>query len=308
MPPKTKDSTTTSDPPVTDQIAQINQTLTHHTTLVTTFESRLSDLTTRLETMSTNHSTILQSNQELAQQFTTFQDTIKNDNITTNQRIDQKFDSILQLLNPQTPSSSSPPDTTTSMPSTHSHPTTHRFQTAYNIINQQQPPTPIHSSQQNISQTNSHRPTGFHQKESRDFHVSKFMKLLAEDTLNSDSLQDLELFYDSIISHLNTVVLTSDLFPSYQDLTSTFNFKDHLHDTFRSENLTHLEYMQGLINYDTFGKGLRKFLLDPKTISSTTCPESAIQLMSLRHERDGFTLLKTFIFRRSPQLDGIYKD
>jgi hypothetical protein len=77
MPPKTKDSTTTSNPPVTDQIAQINQTLTDHTTLVTTFESRLSDLTTRLETMSTNHSTILQSNQELAQQFTTFQDTIK---------------------------------------------------------------------------------------------------------------------------------------------------------------------------------------------------------------------------------------
>ncbi len=136
----------------------------------------------------------------------------------------------------------------------------------------------------------SHKPTGFHQKESRDFHVIKFIKLLADDTLNSDSLQDLELFYDGIISHLNNVALTSDLFPSYQDLTTTFDFKDHLHDTFQSVNLNQLDYTQGLINYETFGKGLWKFLLDPKTIHSTTCPKSAIQLMSLWHEHDGFIL------------------
>jgi hypothetical protein len=123
-------------------------------------------------------------------------------------------------------------------------------------MHQQHTPSLVQSAQQTMPPSGSHKPTGFHQKESRDFHVIKFIKLLADDTLNSDSLQDLELFYDGIISHLNNVALTSDLFPSYQDLTTTFDFKDHLHDTFQSVNLNQLDYTQGLINYETFGKGL----------------------------------------------------
>jgi hypothetical protein len=271
MPPKTKDPITTSDPIINDQITHINQTLQDHSNLVTSFESRLNDLTTHLETMTTTQSTILQSNQELAHHFPTFQDTITNEILTTNQCIDNKFDSILQILNQQAPSSSSSTNPTPSAPSSQPHATTHRFQATYDNMQQQQTPSLVQSSPQTTSFSGSQKPTGFHQKESRDFHVSKFRKLLADDSLNSDSLQDLELFYDGIISHLNTVALTSDLFPSYQDLTTTFDFKDHLHDTFQSVHLSPLEYTQGLINYETFGKGLRKFLLDPKTIPSTTC-------------------------------------
>ncbi len=98
MPPKPKKPVPPSDPIITDQITHINQTLMDHSNLVTNFESHLNDLTTHLETMNTTQSTILQSNQELAQHFTSFQDTIKNDTLTTNQCIDNKFDSILQLL------------------------------------------------------------------------------------------------------------------------------------------------------------------------------------------------------------------
>ena len=46
------------------------------------------------------------------------------------------------------------------------------------------------------------RSSGFFQKESKDFHVSKLVKLLADEKLGGDSLQDLELFFDGILSTL----------------------------------------------------------------------------------------------------------
>ncbi len=45
------------------------------------------------------------------------------------------------------------------------------------------------------------RLSGFHQLESKDFHVSRLLKLLDTVTLASDSLQDLETFHDTIQSH-----------------------------------------------------------------------------------------------------------
>jgi hypothetical protein len=49
-------------------------------------------------------------------------------------------------------------------------------------------------------------------------------------------------------------------------------------------------------------------MLDPKTVTQDKCPESYLQLLSLRNELDGFLILKNFIFLRSPQLDGKYRD
>jgi len=72
------------------------------------------------------------------------------------------------------------------------------------------------------------RNTGFHQPESKDFHVSKFLKLLETHTLTGDSLQDLEIFYDIIISHLATVTLNSNILPTFHQLTPSFCFQDHL--------------------------------------------------------------------------------
>ncbi len=106
------------------------------------------------------------------------------------------------------------------------------------------------------------------------------MKLFDNKVLNSESLQDLEICY---YLHLNTITLTSNLFPSYKDLDTNFDFRTHLQNT---KNLTLLDYTQGMMNYDTIGKGLYKYLLDPKTILFTTCPESAIQLMPLHDEQD----------------------
>ncbi len=59
--------------------------------------------------------------------------------------------------------------------------------------------------------TQASRPSGFFQKESKDFHVSHLIKLLSDESLATDSLQDLEIFYDSILSHFNTVTLTAVL-------------------------------------------------------------------------------------------------
>jgi hypothetical protein len=98
--------------------------------------------------------------------------------------------------------------------------------------------------------------TGFFQKESKDFHVSKLMKLLDLEVLNSDSLQDLEIFFDSILSHFNTVTLTTDLFPKYRDLPRTFDFYHHLCQLDRTIRPSPADQAQGLANYKSFGTGL----------------------------------------------------
>jgi hypothetical protein len=152
------------------------------------------------------------------------------------------------------------------------------------------------------------RSSGFFQKESKDFHVSRLMKLLDQEVLRSDSLQDLELFFDSILAHFNTVALTSDLYPKYRDLPSTFDLYRHLCQLDWSIRPSTPDQHQGLANYRSFGVGLRRFLLNPKTFPQDTCPESYLQLLSLHNETDGFLILKNFTFLRSPQLDGKYRD
>lgn len=44
-----------------------------------------------------------------------------------------------------------------------------------------------------------------------DFHASKLETLLTGIVLNGDTLLDLELFFDSILSNLELVMLTSSL-------------------------------------------------------------------------------------------------
>lgn len=80
---------------------------------------------------------------------------------------------------------------------------------------------------------------GFHQK------------LLTDDILNSNSLQNLELLFDGIASHLNTIAITRNLFPSYQDLDNTFDFQTHLQTAFQTTNLSLSNYNQGMLNYGT---------------------------------------------------------
>jgi hypothetical protein len=60
------------------------------------------------------------------------------------------------------------------------------------------------------------------------------------------------------------------------------------------------------LNYRSFGDTLRLYLLTPSTIPKTTCPKPFIKLLSLKSIKDGFKLLREFIFQLSPQLDGIF--
>lgn len=170
----------------------------------------------------------------------------------------------------------------------------------------------LHLRQQSLPQApptvSTVRTTGFFQKETKDFHVSRLVKLLDGETLATDSLQDLEIFYDSILSHCNTVALTTDLYPKYRDLPITFDFYRHLCQLDRTVRPSQADIAQAAANYKSFGTGIRKFLLNPKTIPQDTCPDSYLQLLSLRNEHDGFLILKNFIFLRSPQLDGKFRD
>jgi hypothetical protein len=111
------------------------------------------------------------------------------------------------------------------------------------------------------------RPTGFFQKESKDLHVSKLVKLLELEVLHSDSLQDLEIFFDSILSHFNTVALTNDLYPRYCDLPPTFDIYRQLCQLDRTIRPSPMDQAQGLANYKSFGTGLCRFLLNPCTFT-----------------------------------------
>jgi len=176
----------------------------------------------------------------------------------------------------------------------------HEIQTSSIIQNLQTHQTP--------SSTKTQKVNGFHQSESKEFHVSKLIKLLETHTLNGDSLQDLELFYDTIITHLSTVTLKSNLLPTYRNLSPTFCFKDHLCSSQINPTLLPADLHQAKLNYKTFGTGIRQFIINPKTVPQTTAPESYLQLISLKHEQDGFLLLQNFIFLRSPQLEGKFID
>ncbi len=113
----------------------------------------------------------------------------------------------------------------------------------------------------------SSHPSGFFQKESKDFHVSHLIKLLTDESLASDSLQDLEIFYDSILSHFNTIALTADLYPKYRNLPKSFDFYRYLTQQDHTIRPSQDDIHQADANYRSFGTGLCKFLLNPKTVS-----------------------------------------
>jgi len=125
------------------------------------------------------------------------------------------------------------------------------------------------------------RLSGFHQHESKDFHT----------------------FHDTIQSHFSTVTTSSMIFPKYRDITQKFTFYHHLCSQETNPKLNPGELHQSKLNYGTFGSGLRQFILNPKTISKDSASDSYLQLLSLRHEQDGFLPYKNFIFLRSPHLD-----
>jgi hypothetical protein len=100
------------------------------------------------------------------------------------------------------------------------------------------------------------RSSGFLQRESKDFHVSKLLKLLDNESLTGDSLQELEIFYDNILSHFNTVTLSNDLYPTYRNLTKNFDFERHLCQLTRTIGPSPPELAQAKANYKSFGTGL----------------------------------------------------
>jgi hypothetical protein len=130
--------------------------------------------------------------------------------------------------------------------------------------------------------------TGFHHPKSKNFHVSHLLKLLDTVTLASDSLQDLETFHDTIHSHFTTISISSNIFSSNKNLKPSFTFHEHLCLLTIKRSLTSGDIQQALLNYTTFGSGLHQFILNPKTISQTTSPDSYLQLLPLQHETDGF--------------------
>ncbi len=103
-------------------------------------------------------------------------------------------------------------------------------------------------------------PHGFFQQETKDFYVGQLVKLLEFEVLQSNSLQDLEVIFDSVLSHFNTVAVTTDLYQCYRDLPITFDFYCHLCQLDCTIHHSPANPAQGLANFKSFGIGLRRFL------------------------------------------------
>lgn len=101
------------------------------------------------------------------------------------------------------------------------------------------------------------KPTlSFAQLESKEFYISKFTKELEHITLQSDSLKDLEIFWDSIQCALTNICQTNQVFPYYRDLTSTFTFCLLLLGDPKQPNYFPLDFDQAKRNYCSFGDAL----------------------------------------------------
>ncbi len=66
---------------------------------------------------------------------------------------------------------------------------------------------------------------GFHQNTSKDFSVFKLQKELKEIKLLGDTLKDLEIFWDAILSAFTNLCQINQAYPYYRDLKSTFDLK-----------------------------------------------------------------------------------
>ena len=146
---------------------------------------------------------------------------------------------------------------------------------------------------------------GFHQVESKDFNVSKFILNTDKIKLSGDLLVHLEHFWDSILRVFNTMCTQNQVYPCYRDLQKDFDFSSYL---CHNPRLASHEQSQAKLNFRAFGSSLRLFLLDQTTITKATSPRAFLKLLSLKSFQDGFRILRDLIFKLSPQLDGTFID
>jgi len=152
------------------------------------------------------------------------------------------------------------------------------------------------------------RPLGFHQTISKDFSVSKLQKELKDIKLTSDTLKDIEIFWDAILGAFTNLCQVNQAFPYYRDLSRDFTFSVHFIDKIVPPRYLPIETMQVKQNYRSFGDALRIFLRSGTQINETSSPKAYLKLLSLCHVHDGFLLLHDLVFTLSPQLSGDYYD
>ncbi len=140
--------------------------------------------------------------------------------------------------------------------------------------------------------------------ESKKNNVKKKVKDIK---LSSDTLKELEVFWDAILRAFTNLCKTQ-AYPYYRDLRPTFDFKLHLVCDPKNFRCSQHEFDQGLHNYRSFGDVLRIFLHTNPTITEDNSPKAYLRLLSMCDLRDGFQILQELVFSLSPQLSGDYYD
>ena len=122
--------------------------------------------------------------------------------------------------------------------------------------------------------------------------------------LVSDSLLEIEVFYNAIGSAFSAALATGYVFPQYIELTmDTKNLAG-----FVLPPKLNPRYQQACSIYEMMANTLRNHLVAANTIDKTVAPESYNILMANRMCRNGFDLLVAIIYGRSPQLGGKHDD
>ena len=87
---------------------------------------------------------------------------------------------------------------------------------------------------------------GFHQVESDDFIISKFILNTDKIQLSGNHLVHLEHFWDSILCVFNTMCSQNQVYPCYCDLKHDFDFHAHICE---NSHLSSTEMIQAKLNF-----------------------------------------------------------
>jgi hypothetical protein len=94
--------------------------------------------------------------------------------------------------------------------------------------------------------SSSTRSVGFHQATSKDFSVFKLQKELKEIKLFGDTLKDLEIFWDAILSAFANLCQLNQAYPYYHDLKPNFDFKVHFVDSVKPPKYLPIDHVKRL--------------------------------------------------------------
>ena len=137
----------------------------------------------------------------------------------------------------------------------------------------------------------------------KNFHWNKFLTNLANIKLESDKLNDIQKFWNSINTAFCSTLATNKGLGIYKELTSTYNIKDVV-----TPPIGHTQYAMGQAAYEHFTRIIRDHITKKETIDNEKSPNAFKILLRKQTNEDGFAILMNIVQAGSPHLGGEARD